>query len=68
MKELTSSNDINDNIIAAKYLMAKSEIKVICNGNVWTKQQIQNVSKSGVHGLRVAHLPALELLLKNSVI
>lgn len=61
-------DDINDNIIAAKYLMAKSEIKVICNGNVWTKQQIQNVSKSGVHGLRVAHLPALELLLKNSVI
>jgi deoxyribose-phosphate aldolase len=61
-------DDISDNIIAAKYLMAKSDIKVICNGNVWMQQQVDNVIKSGVHGLRVAHLPALELLMKNKII
>lgn len=58
-------DDINDNIIAAKYLMTKSDIKVICNGNIWTKQQVDNVVKSGVYGVRVAYIPALELLTKN---
>jgi deoxyribose-phosphate aldolase len=58
-------DDINDNLIAAKYLMAKSNIKVICNGNIWTQQQIDNVHKSGVHGLRVSHIPSLELASKN---
>lgn len=59
-------DDINDNIIAAKYLMAKSEINVICNGNVWTKQHVENTLKSGVHGLRVSYLPALDLATKNN--
>lgn len=59
-------DDINDNIIAAKYLMAKSGIKVICNGNVWTKQHIENVRKAGISGLRVFHLPCLELAAKNN--
>lgn len=59
-------DDINDNIIAAKYLMTKSDIKVICNGNLWTKQQVENVGKAGVYGLRVFHLPALELATKNN--
>lgn len=58
-------DDISDNIIAAKYLMAKSDIKVICNGNIWIQQQIENVIKSNVYGLRVSNLPALELLMKN---
>jgi deoxyribose-phosphate aldolase len=60
-------DDINDNIIAAKYLMSKSKIKVICNGNVWTEKQVQNVIKSGVYGLRVSSIPALEILAKNNV-
>lgn len=59
-------DDINDNIIAAKYLMAKSNMKVICNGNVWTKQQVENVRKSGVGGLRVSNIPSLELASKNN--
>jgi deoxyribose-phosphate aldolase len=58
-------DDINDNVIAAKYLMAKSDIKVICNGNIWTQQQIDNISKSGVYGIRVGYIPTLELLAKN---
>ena len=61
-------DDINDNIIAAKYLMAKSGIDVVCNGNIWTKQQIETVSRSGVYGLRVNHIPSLELLVKNNTI
>jgi hypothetical protein len=61
-------DDINDNIIAAKYLMAKSGIDVVCNGNIWTKQQIETVSLSGVYGLRVNHIPSLELLVKNNTI
>lgn len=59
-------DDINDNIIAAKYLIAKSGMKVICNGNVWTKQQVENVRKSGVSGLRVSNIPSLELAAKNN--
>jgi deoxyribose-phosphate aldolase len=61
-------DDINDNVIAAKYLMAKSGIEVVCNGNVWHKSQIDNVHKSGVYGLRVNYLSSLELLVKNNSI
>lgn len=61
-------DDINDNIIAAKYLMAKTGIEVVCNGNIWHKTHIDNVHKSGVYGLRVNHLASLELLVKNNSI
>lgn len=58
-------DDINDNLIASKYLMAKSQIKTICNGNIWTEKHVQSVKSSDIHGIRIHHIPALELFLQN---
>lgn len=58
-------DDINDNLIASKYLMAKSEINIICNGNIWTSKQAESVKSSGIHGVRLHYLSGLELFLKN---
>ena len=59
-------DDINDNLIAAKYLHTKSEIKVICNGNIWTQKQIDNLKNSNIYGVRVHYLSSLELFNKNN--
>jgi deoxyribose-phosphate aldolase len=61
-------DDINDNIIAAKYLASKSGVSVICNGNIWTKKQIENIQNSKTHGIRLHYLASLELFLKNQTI
>jgi deoxyribose-phosphate aldolase len=58
-------DDINDNIIAAKYLSGKSGISVICNGNIWTIKQAENVKNSKVYGVRLHYLASLELFNKN---
>ncbi len=59
-------DDINDNLIACKYLMAKSGIHIICNGNIWTDKQAESAKSSGVYGIRLHHLPAIELFVKKS--
>lgn len=59
-------DDINDNIIAANYLTSKSTIKVICNGNIWTSKQADNLKNSGVYGVRMHYLSVLEFFLKNN--
>ena len=61
-------DDINDNLIAAKYLNTKSEIKVICNGNIWTNKQVENLKNSGVYGVRLHYLSSLEFFVKNNKI
>jgi hypothetical protein len=61
-------DDINDNIIAAKYLASKSGVSVICNGNIWTKKQVENIQNSKTHGIRLHYLASLELFLKNKTI
>lgn len=61
-------DDINDNIIAAKYLSSKSEISVICNGNIWTSKQVENIKNSGVYGVRLHYLASLELFNKNKTV
>lgn len=58
-------DDINDNLIAAKYLMAKSQINIIANGNIWSKRHIESIKASGVYGARFHYIPALELFLQN---
>jgi deoxyribose-phosphate aldolase len=58
-------DDINDNLIAAKYLMAKSQINIITNGNIWSQKHIDSIKGSGVYGARFHYLPALELFLQN---
>jgi deoxyribose-phosphate aldolase len=59
-------DDINDNLIAAKYLMAKSDIKVITNGNIWTAKHSDNIKLADIYGIRLHHVPSLELFLKNN--
>lgn len=59
-------DDINDNIIAAKYLSAKSNIKVILTGNVWNSKQIDNIKNSSFDGMRLYNLNSIELFLKNN--
>ena len=42
----------SDNLIAAKGIAGKSDIKVISNGNVVSQEQYDIVKKSGVYGVR----------------
>lgn len=58
-------DDINDNLIASKYLMAKSNINIIANGNIWTDKQAESVKSAGIYGVRLHYISALELFLKN---
>lgn len=58
-------DDINDNLIACKYLMAKSEIKIITNGNIWTQKHVEAIKTSKIYGARFHYLPSLELFLQN---
>lgn len=60
-------DDINDNIIASKYLSTKSQIDVICNGNIWQEKHIKAVVSANIYGLRVHHLSNIEILHKNII-
>lgn len=58
-------DDINDNIIASKYLATKSGINVICNGNIWQDKQVKSVIAANIYGIRIHHIPVIEILYKN---
>lgn len=59
-------DNINDNILAAALINQKvPAIKIICNGNIWTKDHISLVKKSPVHGVRVPNLSCVRLLHEN---
>jgi len=59
-------DDINDNIIAAKYLNTKSGISTIINGNVWNKTQAENIKHSGVESIRLHKLSSIDFFIKNN--
>jgi hypothetical protein len=59
-------DDVNDNIIAAKYLSSKSEIQTIINGNIWTSKHAEVIKNSGFYGVRLHHLASLRLFTKNN--
>jgi len=59
-------DDINDNIIACKYLMAKSQIKTITNANIWTEKHIQNIKLANIYGIRFHNIHSLQLFSKNN--
>jgi len=61
-------DDINDNIIACKYLSSKSKIQTICNGNIWTEKQSESLKLSNIYGIRLHHIPSISLFLKNNTI
>jgi len=58
-------DDINDNLIASKYLTAKSNIHTICNGNIWTPKHIETLKSSGIYGVRAHYIANIPLLLQN---
>jgi len=60
-------DDINDNLIAAKYLSSKSNINVISSGNIWNNKQIDNIKNSSIYGIRFHYLNSLEIFLKNNI-
>lgn len=58
----TMLDNINDNIIACKFLQTKSTIKTICNGNIYLPQHIELVKNSDLHGLRIHNIFATNLI------
>jgi len=59
-------DDINDNILASGLINKKvPKIKIICNGNVWLKHQVETINKANLHGIRVNSINALSLLQNN---
>jgi len=55
-------DDINDNIIACKFLQTKTEIKTICTGNIYLVNHLALVKKSNIDGLRIHNIFAVNLL------
>ena len=58
-------DDINDNIIATVLINKKVPINIISNGNVWNIDQINNINKSSLYGIKINSINALNLLQKN---
>lgn len=55
-------DNIEDNIIACAYLHEKTGINTIVNGNIWKKNQIENILKIKPYGISVCHTENLKLL------
>jgi len=53
-------DNFNDNLIAAKIIMDRSNMKVITNGNVVSKEQYEIIKKSGVFGVRFTSVPIVK--------
>lgn len=60
-------DDIHDNILASALINKKVPINIICNGNVWNIDQINNIKKANLYGLQVNSINALEILNKNNI-
>ncbi len=60
-------DDINDNLVATALINKKVSINIICNGNIWNNSQINNISKSKIHGIKVNSINALDLLNQNNI-
>lgn len=55
-------DNIEDNIIACAYLHEKTSINTIVNGNIWKKNQINNILQINPYGISICHLENLKLL------
>lgn len=59
-------DDINDNILACALINKKvPNINIISNGNIWNIDQINNINKSKIFGIKVNSVNALKLLREN---
>lgn len=55
-------DNIEDNIIACAYLNSKTGIKTIINGNIWKKNQIENILKIKPYGISTNQTNSLNLV------
>lgn len=55
-------DDINDNIIACKFLQTKTDIKTICTGNIYRKQNLDIAYKANIYGIRINNLNMFEYI------
>jgi deoxyribose-phosphate aldolase len=59
-------DDINDNLLATILIKKRVEnINIICNGNIWTENQIKLIKKASLYGLRLNSIHSLDLFNKN---
>lgn len=59
-------DNIYDNIIAGSMITKKvPKIKIINNGDLWNSKQIDHIMNINPYGIRIYHLPTLDLLVKN---
>jgi deoxyribose-phosphate aldolase len=61
----TMIDDINDNIIACKFLNTKTNINTICTGNIYTPNHIELLYKSNLFGFRINNIFVLDLVLNS---
>lgn len=58
-------DNITDNILAAGMINKKvPKMNIICNGNIWNLDQIGNINKLNLYGIRVNSLNGLDLACK----
>lgn len=58
-------DNIMDNILAAGMINKKvPKMNIICNGNIWNFDQIGNITKLNLYGIRVNSLNGLDLISK----
>ena len=53
-------DNYRDNLICGKVTFEKSGLKVICNGNISSKKQYEEIKKSQVFGVRLTSLPIIK--------
>ena len=57
----TMIDDINDNLIVCNFLMTKTGIGVICNGNIYSAQHVEKIYKTQPQGVRLHHKNSVSL-------
>lgn len=58
-------DDINDNIIACKFLSNETGILSFCTGKAWTKQHIDNIIKSKLYGVSTNSIHTISEILSS---
>lgn len=56
-------DNINDNIIACKFLQSKSKINTICNGNIYLPKHVELIKNSQINALRISNIFSADLII-----
>jgi deoxyribose-phosphate aldolase len=59
-------DDINDHVIAYKYLESKSNIQTIFSANLYTNHQVDYIKKLNPYGIRLFNTNSIDLLCQNN--